>query len=39
VADACKYGDESSGSINVGNLLTGWEPVRFSGRTVPHVVS
>jgi hypothetical protein len=34
VKKICECGNETSGSINVGNFLTGWKPVSFSRRTL-----
>jgi hypothetical protein len=39
VAVFCEYDDELSGSINVGNFLSGLGRVSFSGRTLLHGVS
>ena len=39
MADTCKYGNETSGSINGGNFLTSCETVRFSRRTLLHELS
>jgi hypothetical protein len=34
VADTCECGNETSGYINAGNLLTGCKPVSFSLKTL-----
>jgi hypothetical protein len=39
VTGTCESGNEHSGSINAGNFLTSWKPVRFSRRTLLHGVS
>ena len=39
MAGTCECGNEISGSINSGNLLTSCKPVSFSRRTLLHGVS
>ena len=39
MAGTCEYGDETSGSKNVGNFLTSCKPASFSRRTPLYGVS
>ena len=39
MADACECGNERSGSIKCGEILSSCKPVRFSRRTLHHGVS
>jgi hypothetical protein len=39
VAGSCEHGNETSGSIMVGNFLSSWVTINFSRRTLLHEVS
>jgi hypothetical protein len=39
VAGSCGHGNEPSGSIYAGNLLTSWATISFTRRNLLHVVS